>query len=74
MTIQCKDCSAQQRLTVKPGMGGVLLPWKCALTANNPGAEKCSFDPFVVLANHSKFVDQQTLKLQVGGLTAARVR
>ncbi|CAD7698596.1 unnamed protein product [Ostreobium quekettii] len=64
VTIQCKDCKAQQRLAVKPGMGGVILPRRCTLSDNNPGAERCSMDPFVVMSNQSKFVDQQTLKLQ----------
>ena len=32
---------------------------------NVPGTEKCSPEPFTVLADRSKYVDQQTLKLQV---------
>lgn len=56
------------KLAVSPGMGGVTLPRQCNLSKDNIRSnESCSLDPFVVIAQKSKFVDQQTLKLQVSG-------
>lgn len=39
----------------------------CLLWQGNelPGQEKCSADSYVILPHKSKYVDQQTLKLQV---------
>lgn len=36
-----------------------------------PGQEKCSADSYVILPHKSKYVDQQTLKLQVSSSVAA---
>ena len=36
-----------------------------------PGQEKCSADSYVILPHKSKYVDQQTLKLQVRSSVAA---
>lgn len=66
MTIQCQDCRMTMKLVVNPGMGGVTLPRQCFLRQNNlRNEEPCKLDPFVVVAQKSTFVDQQTLKLQV---------
>lgn len=66
MTIQCQDCRMTTKLVVNPGMGGVTLPRQCTLNQNNlRNEEPCKLDPFVVVAQKSTFVDQQTLKLQV---------
>ena len=59
VTIICKACKATKVLTCKPGMGGAMVPRQC-----DSGGE-CGLDPFVTLPNRSKYVDQQTLKLQV---------
>ena len=68
MTIMCKDCKSIRVLACKPGMGGVLIPRNCDNSAQAVavGQEPCSLDPFVVLPARSKYVDQQTLKMQVG--------
>ena len=39
-----------------------------------PGQEKCSADSYVILPHKSKYVDQQTLKLQVTPSAAATYR
>ena len=63
----CKDCKNIKTLACKPGMGGVLIPRNCDNSAQAVavGQEACSLDPFVILPARSKYVDQQTLKLQV---------
>jgi len=65
LTVQCKDCKGVQTIACKPGMGGANVPRFCTLRpAPMPGEEKCSNDPFTVLPDRSRYVDQQTLKLQ----------
>lgn len=58
-----------QTIAVKPGLGTLSLPRTCNLSTNafQIGQKKCSLDPFVILPHKSKFVDQQSLKLQVIG-------
>lgn len=67
VTIICKSCKAIKVITCKPGMGGALVPRVCEGNSvrMGEGAEGCGLDPFVTLPNRSKYVDQQTLKLQV---------
>lgn len=50
----------------RPGMGGALLPRRCTAMDGVDGAEKCKSGSYVVLGDRSTYVDQQTLKLQVG--------
>lgn len=64
LTIQCKDCKGTMCIPCRPGLGGALIPRVCNLSQALPGSEKCSLDPFVVMPDRSKYVDQQTLKLQ----------
>lgn len=43
------------------------LCWDCAVRSClclQPGEEPCGVDPYVALPDRSKYVDQQTLKLQ----------
>lgn len=49
-------------------MGGAMIPRACNLSQGQPtagGKNDCGVDPFVMLGDRSKYVDQQTLKLQV---------
>eukprot|EP00798_Chlamydomonas_sp_ICE-L_P022234 gene22234-29301_t len=64
MSIQCKDCKGVQTVAIRPGMGGGAIPRYCSQSQGIPGADKCSPEPFTVLPDRSKYVDQQTLKLQ----------
>lgn len=65
LTVQCKDCRGTKVIPCRPGLGGAFLPARCDLSRPPPGGESCSLNPFVVVPDSSKFVDQQTLKLQV---------
>lgn len=64
VTLQCRDCKQTMRVACKPGLGGAFIPRTCTLSQGVPGAEKCSLDPFYVLPEKSKYIDQQSLKLQ----------
>lgn len=69
LTLQCKTCRGTKRVACKPGLGGSFIPTYCDMADRNaPGAsaDGCGQQPFVVLPEGSSFVDQQTLKLQVG--------
>ena len=63
VSLQCQNCKNTQLIECKPGLSGVNLPRRCELQ-HIEGAEPCPLDPFVVLPDKSKYVDQQTLKLQ----------
>ena len=66
VTIQCKDCKNTKEVRCKPGMGSAAIPRVCdSNVQDGPGnPDKCSLDPYQVLAHRSKFVDTQRLKLQ----------
>lgn len=49
----------------KPGLGGALLPRRCD-TVDPVTGNQCPLNSWVVLGERSRYVDQQTLKLQVG--------
>lgn len=68
ITVQCQSCKMTQTVACRPGMGGALIPRSCNLSQGQPntgGKNDCGVDPFIMLADRSKYVDQQTLKLQV---------
>ncbi|KAI5918571.1 MCM-domain-containing protein [Camillea tinctor] len=65
LQIQCRNCLHTQVVPVFGGFTGVTLPRQCGRqrTANDT-AEKCPLDPYFVIHEKSKFVDQQIIKLQ----------
>jgi hypothetical protein len=65
LTVQCKECRATQVVPCKPGLGGALLPRRCE-TVDPVTNTACPPNSWVVLGERSRYVDQQTLKLQVG--------
>ena len=46
-------------------MSALQVPRICDMATVEGQSNDCGQDPFVVLPNRSKYVDQQTLKLQV---------
>jgi DNA replicative helicase MCM subunit Mcm2 (Cdc46/Mcm family) len=64
LTVQCKECRSTQVVSCKPGLGGAMLPRKCE-TVDPVTGQPCPLNSWVVLGERSKYVDQQTLKLQV---------
>jgi DNA replicative helicase MCM subunit Mcm2 (Cdc46/Mcm family) len=69
LTVQCKECRATQVVPCKPGLGGALLPRRCE-TVDPVTNTACPPNSWVVLGERSRYVDQQTLKLQVSLLLA----
>ncbi|KAI0437945.1 MCM2/3/5 family protein [Xylaria telfairii] len=63
--IQCRSCLHTQAVPILGGFTGVTLPRQCGRqrVANDP-AEKCPLDPYFVIHEKSRFVDQQIIKLQ----------
>ncbi|PON81283.1 DNA replication licensing factor Mcm [Trema orientale] len=63
VTVMCKNCKNVQRVPCRPGLGGAIVPRSCSHVPQ-AGEEPCPIDPWVVVPDKSKYVDQQTLKLQ----------
>ncbi|KAL2919540.1 minichromosome maintenance protein 5 [Polyrhizophydium stewartii] len=63
--IMCRSCRHVKHLQINSGLAGVRLPRACDSTpdptSNKP---KCPIDPYVIVHDKSKFIDQQVLKLQ----------
>ncbi len=79
VTIRCKNCGTERLLQCPHGMGSMSLPRTCNGQQANfednagnvpgigPGAgggDKCPVDPFVIVPDRCRYVDQQLLKLQ----------
>ncbi|KAJ9072771.1 minichromosome maintenance protein 5 [Entomophthora muscae] len=62
--LRCKSCGFTKQLPVGQGLTGVQLPRSCDNPNKEANAERCPIDPFAVDHDRSRFVDQQTLKLQ----------
>lgn len=61
--LKCRNCNDRITVPVNPGLGGFAVPRVC----RRPLAEneaKCPMDPYVILPDESRFMDNQTLKLQ----------
>ena len=66
LTIQCKYCRAIERVPVRPGLQGALIPTRCnTYDGSIPGQDKCPPNSYVVVGDRCNYVDQQQLKLQV---------
>lgn len=63
VTLICKNCRNVKQVPCRPGLGGAIVPRSCD-HAPQPGEEPCPIDPWLVVPDKSKYVDQQTLKLQ----------
>ncbi|XWS72593.1 hypothetical protein CRYUN_Cryun02cG0053200 [Craigia yunnanensis] len=59
----CKNCKSPRTVPCRPGLGGAIVPRSCDHIPQ-PGEEPCPIDPWIVVPDRSKYVDQQTLKLQ----------
>ncbi|KAL6331531.1 hypothetical protein AAG906_011471 [Vitis piasezkii] len=63
VTLLCKNCKNVKIVPCRPGLGGAIVPRSCDHIPQ-PGEEPCPIDPWIVVPDKSKYVDQQTLKLQ----------
>lgn len=63
--IQCRNCGHSQDIHIQGGFAGATLPRQCARrSAPGDPTERCPMDPYFVMHEKSKFVDQQIIKLQ----------
>ncbi|KAJ1960453.1 minichromosome maintenance protein 5 [Dipsacomyces acuminosporus] len=61
--LQCRNCRHTKVISVGGGFAGVQIPRIC--DREQVGAsEKCPLDPFEIVTDKCRFVDQQTLKVQ----------
>ncbi|KAK6944391.1 MCM domain [Dillenia turbinata] len=63
VTLLCKNCKNVKIVPCRPGLGGAIVPRSCDHVPQ-AGEEPCPLDPWIVVPDKSKYVDQQTLKLQ----------
>ncbi|KAM0479782.1 hypothetical protein ACHAPX_004359 [Trichoderma viride] len=65
LCIQCRNCSYSTALPIVGGFTGVTLPRQCGRkrVPNDP-VPTCPLDPYFVLHEKCRFVDQQVIKLQ----------
>ncbi|KAM0435328.1 hypothetical protein ACHAPT_003422 [Fusarium lateritium] len=65
LQIKCRNCQHEQTIPILGGFTGVALPRQCARSRipNDP-TPKCPLDPYFVVHEKSRFVDQQIIKLQ----------
>ncbi|KAL8037391.1 hypothetical protein ABFX02_11G036700 [Erythranthe guttata] len=63
VTLLCKNCKNVKLVPCRPGLGGAIVPRSCDHVAQ-AGEDPCPVDPWLVVPDKSKYVDQQTLKLQ----------
>ena len=62
--LRCRQCGHPLTISCKPGIGGVFKPRKCQASVEQQGPDPCPLDPYLEVADKSKYVDQQSLKLQ----------
>lgn len=62
--LMCRQCRHVKQVAVSGGFSGITLPRKCDAPVM-PGEKKdCPLDPFVIVGDKCRFIDQQTLKIQ----------
>ena len=77
LCIQCKTCRNTKHIALGGGYAGTVVPRFCDGAGGGGGGAGggggdgaigdgggCGIDPFIVLPDKSKFMDQQTMKLQ----------
>ncbi|KAJ3406010.1 minichromosome maintenance protein 5 [Chytriomyces hyalinus] len=62
--IMCRSCRHTKNMPLGSGMTGLQLPRKCDSEPVEGQTKECPLDPYLVIHDKSRFIDQQTLKLQ----------
>jgi len=62
--LMCKSCRHVKVVPVKGGFSGIQFPRVCDGAAVGGMEKDCGLDPYMIIHDKCKFVDQQTLKLQ----------
>lgn len=61
--LKCRNCNDRITVHVGAGLGGFAAPRTCRRILRE-GEEACPLDPYVVLPDEGRYVDNQVLKLQ----------
>ncbi|EOR03768.1 hypothetical protein E3P92_03771 [Wallemia ichthyophaga] len=62
--IMCRSCRSTKNLDVSGGWGAINLPRQCD-SESPPGQPKeCPMDPYTIIHDKCRYIDQQTVKLQ----------
>jgi len=65
LMLQCKSCGyIMANEKIPTGLDGYALPRGCPNKENQTRSEPCPMDPFMIVPDHAKYIDFQTLKLQ----------
>eukprot|EP00188_Purpureofilum_apyrenoidigerum_P000926 Plantae.Rhodophyta-Purpureofilum_apyrenoidigerum.ctg14680.p1 GENE.Plantae.Rhodophyta-Purpureofilum_apyrenoidigerum.ctg14680~~Plantae.Rhodophyta-Purpureofilum_apyrenoidigerum.ctg14680.p1 ORF type:complete len:763 (+),score=117.86 Plantae.Rhodophyta-Purpureofilum_apyrenoidigerum.ctg14680:455-2743(+) len=64
VTLECKQCRERKIVHTRSGLGGIQIPRTCQRTRTEADERPCPIDPYIVLPDEGKFLDQQTIKLQ----------
>ncbi|CAH7669033.1 minichromosome maintenance protein 5 [Phakopsora pachyrhizi] len=62
--LMCKSCKHIKRIAVQGGFTGFTLPRICSSTPIQGQTKDCPMDPYMIVHEKSRFVDQQSVKLQ----------
>ncbi|KAL1867478.1 minichromosome maintenance protein 5 [Diaporthe australafricana] len=63
--LSCRNCGHTQLIGIDGGFSGVTLPRRCGRQRQKGDpTDPCPLDPYFVVHENSKFVDQQVIKLQ----------
>lgn len=62
--LMCRSCRHVKRMTIQGGFTGYTLPRQCDSPVVEGEAKECPLDPYVVVHDKCRFVDQQRIKLQ----------
>ncbi len=62
ITAVCTNCKNIKIIPCKPGFGGAVMPRRCD-TQIQLGETPCPLDPFLLVPDKSKYVDQQVPSL-----------
>eukprot|EP00833_Pecoramyces_ruminatium_P006763 jgi/Orpsp1_1/1180795/evm.model.c7180000074654.1 len=62
--IMCRNCRHTKILRVNGGFSGVTLPRKCDGPVVPGETKDCPMDPYIIVNDKCKFIDQQAIKLQ----------
>ena len=65
MTVKCRQCGHTEKIPCTSALGGVRIPQKCGRAVQSELNEvECPKDSYLIVPDSSKYVDQQTFKLQ----------
>lgn len=64
LVLMCRSCRGLLNLHVNSGFSGLQLPTKCQAQSVSGQPSECPPNPYVVVHDKSRFIDQQVLKLQ----------